>query len=183
VRNLTAADAGDYALVVSNLTGSVTSTVATLTFVADPTPELAHGLISYWPMDTLVPDVNQIITQDPYSHNHLTLVNMDDVNQIPGMFGSALGFNGVDEYAFRTAGFPIYNNPGYSVALWVIANGTGQTDRHFFTESSTNNNNPLFTFGTHTNGVSQTIRGGATDGSAWFDRCAADPVHRGSGGR
>jgi hypothetical protein len=159
ISNISAAAEGDFKVVVSNLTGSVTSAVATLTFVPDPTNNLRAGLISYWPLNEVDTDgLSPFRTPDVYSHNDMSLQTAGFFEQPAGAFGSALGFNGLDQYALRRSGFPIYSNPGLSVSLWVNAMGTGQSDRRFFAESSTNNTNPLFVFGTQATGTNGTIR-------------------------
>lgn len=152
-------DAGDYRVVVANPAGSVTSVVATLTFVPDPPTDVRAGLLSYWPMNEVDTDgLSPYRTADIYSHNDLSLITSGFFEQPAGAFGSAIGFDGVDQYALRRSGFPTYSNPGFSVSLWINALGTGQSDRRFFAESSTNNVNPLFVFGTHASGANGSIR-------------------------
>jgi hypothetical protein len=156
--NLNVSDSGNYSVQVTNAYGSVTSSNAVLSVVPDPAPDVQQGLISYWPLDQLDEDQFPIFTTpDLYSHNDLTLVSSNFFDQTPGAYGSALLFNGVDQYAVRTGGFPIYNNSAYSLAFWVSATGTGQTARRIFSESSTNANNPLFTFGTHNSGLNGSL--------------------------
>jgi hypothetical protein len=153
-----ASDAGAYSVVVSNPSGSTPSDNAALTILPEPA-SLRDGLVSYWPLQTFTNDNPAgITTPDLYSRNDMALVNMDELNVVPGMFGNGLSFNGTDEYAYRLSGFPIYNNSAYSIALWVNINGTGQSDRRFFSESSTNNQNPLFNLGTQTTGANGAIR-------------------------
>lgn len=158
--NLTPGDSGNYSVRVTAASVSVTSSVATLTVVADPAPDLRLGLISHWPLDAENPDMGGgLVSPDLYSNN-----DMREITAVPtflgvaGQNGQALAFNGVDQYTLRRGGFPIYNNPAYSVSLWVNGAGTGQSDRRFFSESSTNNANPLFNLGTHATGVNGTIR-------------------------
>jgi len=159
VSNMGQTDAGDFSVVVSNPAGSVTSTVATLTFVPDPANDLRAGLISYWPLDEVDTDgLSPFRTPDVYSHNDMSLQTAGFFEQPAGAFGTALGFNGIDQYGLRRSGFPIYSNPGLSVSLWINAMGTGQSDRRFFAESSTNNTNPLFVFGSQAAGTNGTIR-------------------------
>jgi hypothetical protein len=156
--NLTPADSGDFTLVVTNLNGAVTSVVATLTVPADPPVNIAQGLVSWWPMEVINSDGAGPFTPDPYSHNDMRLTNMDAGNLLAGSLGNAATFNGTDEFGARAGGFPIYNNPAYSIALWVNATGTGQSDKRFFSESSTLNTFPLFNLGTDATGANGTIR-------------------------
>jgi hypothetical protein len=156
--NLTAADSGNYKVSVQNIDGIAEAT-AVLTVQPDPEPDVRSGLISFWPFEVQNDDgQGGITTPDLYSRNDMRLVNMDVNNEYPGLFGVCYNFNGVDEYAYRLGGFPIYNNPGYSVALWVNGNGIGQSDRRFFAESSTNFTNPLFVFGTQATGATAVVR-------------------------
>ncbi|HTD85471.1 MAG TPA: LamG-like jellyroll fold domain-containing protein, partial [Candidatus Binatia bacterium] len=95
---------------------------------------------------------------DLYSHNDFYLRSSTFWDQVFGQYGMGLAFNGTDQYALRQTGFPTYKTSGYSISMWVNAVGTNQSDRRFFAESSTNNNTPLVTFGTHTTGVDGTVR-------------------------
>lgn len=156
--NLTGADSGNYTVSVQNIDGTVGAT-ATLTVLPDPEPDLRVGLISHWPFEVQNDDgLGGFTTPDLYSRNDMALVNMDRNNETPSISGIAYAFNGVDECTYRVGGFPIYNNPAYSVALWVNANALGQSDRRFFAESSTNFTNPLFTFGSAVGGTTTVVR-------------------------
>jgi hypothetical protein len=159
ISDISAADSGDFQIAVTNPSGSTTSTVATLTFVPDPPADVRGGLVSYWPMDELDSDgLSPYRTPDLYSHNDMSLITAGFFEQPLGAYGTAVAFNGTDQYGLRRSGFPISSNPGFSVSLWVNAVGTGQSDRRFFAESSTNNTNPLFVFGTHGSGTDGSIR-------------------------
>lgn len=160
---LTVADSGDYTLVANASSGSTTSLVATLTVLPDPTPNVRQGLVSYWPMNDIVEDsalIPPFSTPDFYSSNTMNLVTAGFFDKDFGMFGDAIAFNlfSQDQYGVRNGGFPIYNNPAHSVALWVRANGTNQADARFFAESSTNSPNPLFAFGTQVAGTNGSVR-------------------------
>jgi hypothetical protein len=157
--NLTVADSGHYSVSVQNIDGTAEAT-AVLTVLPDPEPDLRVGLISHWPFEVQNDDgQGGLTTPDLYSRNDMRLVNMDLFNEVAGVLGGiGYTFNGVDEYAQRMGGFPIYNNPAYSITLWVNANGLGQSDRRFFAESSTNFTNPLFTFGTQATGATAVVR-------------------------
>jgi hypothetical protein len=158
---LSAADTGTYTVEVSNSAGTVLSDPAILTFVPDPAPDVRSGLVSFWPMDLVDFDEFPVeMTPDRYSNNRMRLISASFTlfSSIPGQFDNAVQFNGVDQYGVRTGGFPIYNNSAYSVALWINAVGTGQSDRRFFSESSTNSDTPLFNLGSHTTGADGTVR-------------------------
>lgn len=151
--NLAAADAGAYTVRVTSGVDAVESAVATLTVRPDPAPDLRNGLVSYWPMDTIETDgLGVNTTRDLYSGNDMRLVTTGFFDQAPGAFSSAVAFNGTEQYGVRMGGFPIYNNPAFTVSIWV--NGGPQNARRFFSESTTNGNaNPLFTFGSDTNAL------------------------------
>jgi hypothetical protein len=163
--NLVVADSADYTVQVANLDGPATSTVATLTVLPDPTPNLRQGLVSHWPLDSIeTDDLGNPFTPDPYSQNNMKLINsMLFADQVPGTFGDAINFNlnglnQTNQYGVRSGGFPITVNTAYTVALWVKGNGIGQNDRRFFAESATNSDTPLFGLGTHATGVDGTLR-------------------------
>lgn len=158
---LTADDAGTYAVEVSNAAGAVLSDPAVLTFVPDPAPAVRTGLVSSWPMDFVDFDEFPIeMTPDLYSANRMRLISASGAffTTVSGQFDSAVQFNGSDQHGVRAGGFPIYNNSSYSVALWINASGVGQSDRRFFSESSTNSDAPLFTLGSHASGADGTVR-------------------------
>lgn len=156
--NLVVADSGNYSVRVSNAVGSVDSSAGTLTVLPDPTPDVRRGLISHWSLDVLSQDASGYSTPDLYSHNDMKLVTTGFFDSSLGVFGNAILFEGFDQHGLRQGGFPIYNNPAFSISLWVNANGVGQSDRRFFSESSTNSDTPLFNLGTHATGVDGTIR-------------------------
>lgn len=154
--NLTVADSGDFTVQVTNSLGMTISSNATLTVLPDPAPDVRLGLVSYWPMDVI--NEEQSTTPDLYSHNDFRLFTTGFFDNAEGVFGTpAIAFNGEEQVGIRSGGFPIYNNPAFSVAFWV--NGTnGQADRRFFAESTTNLNNPLFTLGSDPAGANGTMR-------------------------
>jgi hypothetical protein len=160
--NLSLADAGDYTLRVSHPEGSVNSDVATLTVVVDPPPDVRQSLVSHWPFNLVeVDELGQENTPDLYSNNDMAMFHpLSFLDQVPGAFDNAILFNGVDQYGVRQGGFPIYDNSAYSVAMWIMATGIGQSDLRFFSESSTNvgAGNQLFCFGTHATGADGTMR-------------------------
>ena len=151
--NLSTTNSGNYTLVAINSFGQTSSQTATLTVEADAPPALQNGLVSLWPFDVL----NGDLTPDAANGNHMRLVNMDASNLVTGQRTNALTFDGIEEYTVKVSGLPIYqtNNSAYSVAFWVKADGLNQTNRQVFSESSTNDNNPLFIIGTDTTGQSR----------------------------
>jgi hypothetical protein len=142
----------------------------------DPAPELRAGLVSYWPMDEMVADVQGNKTDDLYSHNDFRLFTTGFFDQTVGAFGPAIWFNGTDQYGLRSGGFPVYNNSAFTVSLWI--NAGSQADTRFFCESSTNNNNPLFALGTHTSAADPRLRVFIRNdaGVVLLDRFSTKPV-------
>jgi len=157
--SLTTGDSGGYALRVTNAFGSITSSVATLYVIPDPTPDLRAGIVSWWAMDEVIDDgMARGMVPDPYGSNNLRTVGPGDFIELTGgQFNTAIQFNGQDQYGLRTAGFPIYNNSEFSVAFWVNASAA-QADRRIFAESFGGDSTSTFSLGSHTNGVSGTLR-------------------------
>jgi hypothetical protein len=157
--NLVVGDSGDYTLRVTNLYGTNLSSVAALFVLPEPTPDLRQGIVSYWSLDEQLEDnLARPTFSDPYGHNDLKVVaNSIYIDQLPGVSGNAALFNGVEQYCYREGGFPAYGPSAFSVALWVNAAG-GQIDRRIFAETSTNNNTPVFSLGTHSTGANGTLR-------------------------
>jgi hypothetical protein len=175
--NLSAGQAGNYTVRVTNPVGSVTSLVAVLTIAPDPASDLRNGLVSHWPMETVDGDPGAYTTEDLYSHNTMRLVTTSFFDQAIGAFGNAIVFNGLEQYGVRMGGFPIYNNPALTLSIWV--NAGPQADRRFFCESTTNNNNnPLFAFGSHASDTNPAIRVFIRNstGGVLVDRVSTRPV-------
>ena len=146
---LAATDSGAYTLVVTNAAGSATSAVATLTVRTPAAPNITNGLISYWPLDTIIGSK----TPDLVSGYDMTVVNMTTAGNIfPGKFGNAFSFTNATHTILQRVDnpgedLPITGKPDFTVSMWV--NGDpAQADRRVFSEGSTANNNPLFNLGT-----------------------------------
>jgi hypothetical protein len=152
LNELTPQSAGAYTVEVKNAFGAVLSAPASITVQPDPAPNVSQGMLSYWPFDTAAET-----TPDLVSRNDMALVNMGPGNLFPGKFNNALEFFGFEEYAHRLGGFPVYNNPVYTIAFWVKGQGIGQTDLRVFAEGSTTDNNPLFTMGTDNTGSTPSL--------------------------
>lgn len=151
VVGLTSANSGEqYSVTVFDGATSVTSSNAVLTVTDDSPANVASGIINYWPLDTVSNNASIYTSPDLYSHNDLLLTNITESNLGPGQFGNSLGFDNLaNSYGQRTGGSTIYNtNAGYSVSLWVKADGTFQSDARVFGEGSTNSANPIFSIGT-----------------------------------
>ncbi len=128
--------------------------------------DVREDLVSYWPLDAILPD--GITTRDVVSSNNMTLNLMDSTSLVPGQRGQAMIFDGLSQYlSFTTpegvdTGLPISLAPSFSVLFWVkgittnAATGEVQADRRVFSEASSTNDNPLFNIGTHTGGTDNT---------------------------
>lgn len=148
---LTSATAGDYSVVIDN---STVSTIVPLSFTADPAANPSASLVSWWPFNSLDESPFPATTPDPWGGHPLSCENLTSANLIPGKFGTAMEFDGISRIAHRTTGFPISSNPEYSVAFWVKADGSMQSDLRAFSEGSDASNTQIFTMGTVTDGSS-----------------------------
>jgi hypothetical protein len=149
--NLQPNNTGDFfSCAVTNPLGFAITTNATMTVVADPTPDLTNGLVNYWPLDYLDAFTN---AAEKHFGNYFRMVNLDAGTQLlPGQFSNSIfciASPTPGTFGIRTGGSPIYNRTNYTVSLWVNGNGTSQADRRVFSEGRDGgNNNPLFTLGT-----------------------------------
>ena len=148
--NLTLASAGTYTFCSSNEFGgncaSATLTVLNVTNIAD-------GLIAWWKLDEFNTGNNRTLDSTT-NLQHLSGIGIQSSNVITGVRSNAYNFNGAaSNFVARihTGGeaLPAYQYPAATVAMWVKGSHTVQGDRRVFIESSTNNNSPLFGFGTH----------------------------------
>jgi hypothetical protein len=124
--------------------------------------DLRDGLVSYWPLDVLTPDVNTGMNISPDvgpNTNHLTdNFTMAPGDLVPGVRGNAASFDGVSKYLSHIYtvgegnGLPIYNTRYYTISMWVRdgknVSGTNQQNRVVFAEASNLSANPLFRFTT-----------------------------------
>jgi hypothetical protein len=142
VTSLTTPGTNFYSLLATNVAGSVTSNPAMLVVLPDAAPNVASGLVSYWPFNT-ISNATTMTTPDLYSHADLVLNSMNSANLVPGEFGNALTFDGSTQYASDTNDTPIYDlSATYTVALWVkglaqpnvqiFANGNSTSGSYFF---------------------------------------------------
>jgi hypothetical protein len=141
--NVSAADAGQYAVIVGNSASTVTSASATLTVSNDPPPNVSSGLLSYWPMDTATSGT----TPDVHLGADLLLHNMSESDVVAGQYSNSFYFTGFSTYANRSKGNSFYSTNGYTVAFWV--NGyPGQASGEIYSEGSSTDGTPLFMLGT-----------------------------------
>lgn len=128
-------------------------------------------IVALWPLDaasgTLVSDFG------PYGNDGM-LVNFGAAPWVPGQFGNALQFDGVDDYVLITpAGdLPVYplGAAPFSVTFWV--NAPPQSDRRVYSEQAATPSGlgPLFTLG------SGSTAAGATDRLRVFIRTDAAQI-------
>ncbi|MCP5519007.1 MAG: immunoglobulin domain-containing protein [Verrucomicrobiales bacterium] len=153
---LTAADSGTYSVTVSNGGGSVTSDAVAISVGDWPAADIERSLIAFWPLDEVVGTK----TPDLVSGYDMSLYNLSAADLQPGKFGKAFMFSadkstGLSRVNNPGEDLPIYNQPDWSVSMWV--KGPIQTDRRVFSEGSTGNNNPLFNIGTHNTAADATV--------------------------
>ncbi len=149
-------DSGDYALRISNGSGSVTSAPATVVVGDTPPANLVSGVIAYWPLNeaqgTKTPDIVRGLDLD--------LVNLTAADVMPGKFGNCFTFDLARQTMLTRVhatgdALPIYQYPDFSISLWV--RGDIQSDKRVFSEGSTKTSNPLFNLGTHNTGADGTV--------------------------
>jgi len=167
--NLQPADSGQYALRVSNASGTATSAPATITVSDWAAPNLTNRVVAYWPLD----EIQGSKTPDIVSGYDMDLVNLTAADLVAGKWGKCFTFDLARQTMLtrvHSAGeaLPIYQHPNFSVSLWV--KGDIQTDKRVFSEGSTKSTQPLFCIGTHNTGADGTVDsyirtdGGATSG-------------------
>jgi hypothetical protein len=144
--NVQPADAGFYALIISNPSGSITSTPVAL--VVNSVASLSSGLIAYWPLDSLGVSTPDLSGRD----QELWSTNLSGGNLNPSPHGQAPYLDGNTQYLVRTLdptnALPAYRYPAYTVSMWVSGYYTNQGDRRVWCEGSTNSNTPLISLGT-----------------------------------
>jgi len=177
-----ATDAGDYYLIVTNVSGSATSTVARLEFLAYPPTSITNSMISYWPLDAATGSK----TVDLVSSYDMSLINLTAADVVPGRWGNAFQFNGTNAYLERLSGtndaLPIYQHPNFTVSFWV--SGSAQTDKRIFAEGSLTDTDPMLSLGTHNTGADAAIDvyiRNDTGGTAGDHRHGVLPIVEGGG--
>jgi hypothetical protein len=119
---------------------------------------LSDGLVSYWPLDTVV----GLKTPDLVSGYDMELQNLTADDVVEGRVGNAFQFDNARQTLLRRINspgeqLPINQHPAVTVAFWANVTGTGQSDLRLFSEGSTTNNNPLFNLGTANTGDNGTL--------------------------
>ncbi len=132
-------------LQVSNPGGSITGAPIPFVVLPDPAPNVASGLLSWWPLNTLTNNGSAEVSPDLYSRNDLAFSFMDPTNVVAGRFGNALSFDGAQKYGQRVGGFPIYLATNYTVSFWVKG-AAGQPNKQVFAEGGVSGN--FFLLGT-----------------------------------
>lgn len=131
--DVTASGSNNISVIVNNTITSVTSDAVPFVVLLDPAPDMANGLVSYWPFDTVVEAPAGTNSPDVYyGHTDLGLTNMSNANLISGQFSNALSFS-INQYGKRVGGTPIYTTTNYTVSFWVNGN-SGQLNKQVFAE-------------------------------------------------
>jgi hypothetical protein len=137
-------DTANYALVVSNSAGVVTSTVAPIVVSDYPAPNLTNGLVAYYPCDVVTGTSK---TPDLVSAYNMQLYGgMTGTNLITGQWGSGLQFHKVPlQYGFRTATptdlVPVFRRTNCTISAWV--KGVSGSFVAFTSGNSTDNDTQL----------------------------------------
>jgi hypothetical protein len=160
--NLHSTNSGNYYVVASNASGSVTSAVVQ---VAINNVSISQGLVSYWPLQTINTNTTPNTTPDLVSGYDMSLMNMSSANLVPTTNPSNAGltnammFNGTSTYLKYTGGgnLPISVSPAFSVLLWVQGYGS-QADAKVFAEGSTASTAPATAIGTQSAGANNSLR-------------------------
>ena len=109
LRNFQTTNAGNYAVVVSNSRGTVTSSSAVLgVAVCEPAPP---GLVGWWPGEGDATDVA----------GGASPTVQGDVGFAPGKVGQALSFGGVDGFILCQTTDPLPNNT-FTIEFWAFPN-------------------------------------------------------------
>jgi hypothetical protein len=127
VSNVSAANTGNYVVVVSNAGGSVTSTVATLTIPAPPTqpyPDLvkAAGPVAYWRLG----EADGEIADDEIGANDGTFlegVTLGVPGAISGDANTAVRFSAAAGQKIDVAWSDVLNAPEFSAEVWARVTG------------------------------------------------------------
>ncbi|MEM7231286.1 MAG: LamG-like jellyroll fold domain-containing protein [Planctomycetota bacterium] len=109
-------------------------------------------LVSHWPLDGDFDDI--VGGNDGFFVGEEFPVFSDGYD---GTGEAAISLDGVDDYIELAvgAGLPVYNEPAYSVAMWV--KGLPQNDRRLYSEASSTENTTLFNIGTQNTGAAGTV--------------------------
>lgn len=118
---VTNSSAGGYLVVVTNLLGSATSVVATLT-VSNPPPDITSALLAYFPFD----ETNGTSAADASGNGvSATLFNFptDDSMWVTGRVGRALEFNALDtvnnNQVITDTALNLANEDFFTFAFWA----------------------------------------------------------------
>lgn len=148
-----------FSVTVTNDLGGTTSSNAVLTLVPDPAPDVAEGLVDYWPLDVIQELGTNLISPEMHFGHDMVLNNFLSVDDyVSGQYSNALAFDAFSRYTYRTNGSVAYRNSGYSISLWVQGDFNFQNDRRIFSEGSNLSETPLLCFGTHSAGLDPALR-------------------------
>ena len=109
--------------------------------------------IAAW-IDSVSNNAGIYSTPDVYSRYDFVLRNMDESSLTAGVFSNSLSFDYLlNSYAMESSGAPIYGTNGYSIAMWVKADGSQNIGRNLFSINSTNSNAQSFDITTAPSGT------------------------------
>lgn len=93
---------------------------------------LSSGLVGHWTFDA--PDMTPLVRDRNPSGNSGYVVNQGPTTTVPGKFGQALDFDGVDDYVTIATNSSINNiwDSGGSVSFWVRPRSAGEANAGFW---------------------------------------------------
>ncbi len=101
---------------------------------------VTNGLVAWWTMDGT--DMAYNIGDKSGNGNHAYLINMaTSTAQIPGKIGSALRFDGGDDYAFANDSDSLDTPDGLTVSAWVYDSNDGTQNHTLNKDDGSSNRN------------------------------------------
>jgi hypothetical protein len=160
---ITAADAGEYTVTVTNPQGSTDSQPIQITVTGFNPEDLKVGLVSHWPLDAIV--CNKM--PDVVSGYDMDIINLTPADIVSGRVGSAVSFSNERQTLLeRVHGpddeLPMNKHEAFTLSFWaqvnyILPSGATQNDLRLFSEGSTGDSDPLFNIGTHSAGADGSI--------------------------
>jgi hypothetical protein len=174
--SVTTNDSGSFRLVITNSSGSVTSTVAQVTVNAFGTPNLTNGIIAYYPCDAIVGTA----TPELVSAFDMPLFGgMNSTNIVAGKWGNALSFDRlIPQYGKKVfaAGdaMPGARRTNFTCSFWMKSPPV-QGGGFFFDEASSKDVNTFLGFG-NSGGVNSRLYIRNSSGGVLSDNSISTPI-------
>lgn len=158
-------DSGDYSVQLSNSEGSTASAAATLQVEA--LDAITSGLVAYYPFDD---GSGTTLTDDSGNSLNGTLKDMDDSAWVPGQIGSAIRFDGIDDYIEVNHNDLLNMTTELTVSVWLNPYGMSSANHDRVFRKDTNFDFVLLPNGEiRTYGIGKTayLQPGAWDLETW----------------